>query len=798
MDIIPAKKSKLLYQKGDLKMKGIVDLRRARMAKENSEAFLQKRRKSVLEIVRIQKNGQAAICRKSVKLEKHAIFARKKSLNKDTNSVCAFTTSASASRAEKLFSKNIAENHQKNPTAKPNKNIISEKLSSLDSLLCPKISLAKNFLFFSFFAGIVASLVFSMSLAQKEIEKKNRALAEGAKALEYLKDAKNSISSSDFEDTIKNLSYANSYFSSAKSAISDLGMGISGMLNSLPINTPISTAKNIASAGENISLAGKEMASLLENVSAINKDNFSIEQIYPLQDRVKNIASRLSSAERDIINANGNYVPEEHQNKLSLLKYELPLIAANFRNLDKDFSNILKMLGSENRRQKYLVLFENNTEMRASGGFIGSYAIIDIENGKIANLFIDGIFNPDGQLKEKIIPPMPIQKISAAWSMHDANWFADFPLSAKKVALMYEKTGGPTVDGVIALTPAVMESMLEVTGNIEMPEYSASVGKDNFLQMTQLQVELLYDKKENRPKKFLADIAPKVLEKLLDSNGLSKQDKTEKYLKIAEIIENNLKKKHIVLYHRDTELENMIMKRGWGGQILNSSGDYLSVVNSNVNGYKTDAVIDETIDFFAEIMADGSIVDTVKITRVHNGGDSEYDWYNRVNADYMRVYVPLGSVLLEARGHTLEDYEPPIDYADFKRDEDVVKIENTMKIDPESKTQIFEESGKTVFANWVYVSPKEKVEVVYRYKLPYKINFDDYTKPAEKYSVLFQKQLGSAGSKLFSSIKIPINWKVEWASEGLQNQNQSAFVIETDLSMDRVLGAVFTREVSNM
>jgi hypothetical protein len=157
----------------------------------------------------------------------------------------------------------------------------------------------------------------------------------------------------------------------------------------------------------------------------------------------------------------------------------------------------------------------------------------------------------------------------------------------------------------------------------------------------------------------------------------------------------------------------------------------------------------------------------------------------------MRVYVPLGSVLLEAKGHTWQDYEPPIDYSGFKIDPDVRKIEASIRIDPDSGTHIFEETGKTVFGNWVYVSPGEKVEVEYKYKLPYKIDFDNFTKPADKYSMLAQKQSGNVGSRFSGTIQLPKEWKIIWNSKNLNAKNLNESAIETDLKTDKIYGTVF-------
>ena len=755
MDIIPNKRSKLLYQKGDVANKGVIDLRQFSDEKKRNKNVVSKNRKVFTEII---SNNNVP----------------KKSLIKNKEPVA-----------------NYSEHKKENK-----KKIISEKKKTTFPKLRLSLLFQKSYLSFVLVSIIISFSVFSLSFIQNSIEKKGEILGVSTQAYDELKSAGLSVSKENFENSISDFSSASSKFSNIKEQIESFGFGISGIISNLPIDTPISTATNLAQAGENISSAGENITNLLDNILKVEKKDFSASLLYTYKNDIDIIAKYLSNAESNINNINLNYVPDEYRSKISLSKNGLSIIANNLKNLSEDYDLICQMLGKD-RPQKYLLIFQNNSEIRATGGFIGSYGILDLNNGKMTNLFIDGIFNPDGQLQEKIVPPMPIQKISAAWSMHDANWFADFPTSAKKIALFYEKTGGPTVDGIISLTPDVIEKMLAVTGPIKIEEYNIIITKDNFLENTQLQVEELYDKEENSPKKFLSDIAPIILENLLDTDSLNTQEKIKRYLDLINIIEESIAEKHIIFYHRNQSIENMIIKRGWGGQLLNSSGDYLSVVNSNINGYKTDKVIDEQIHHSANILLDGSIINTVRIIRTHNGGNSDYNWYNRVNSNYLRVYVPLGSTLLEAKGHTVQTYEPPIDYDDFKIDPDVKSIENSIKIDPTSKTHIFEESGKTVFGNWVYVSPGETTELTYKYKLPYKIDFDSFTKPADKYNVLIQKQLGSKGSRYFGSISIPEKWNIAWESTGLSTKEQSKSYIETELKTDKSYGIVFTGEIMN-
>ncbi len=766
MDIIPKNKSRLLYQRGDEKTSGVVDLRCFAVKRKTGKT--ENSGKIIAEIISDKK------IRVDFAVDNKNYFGKQK------EKLYGFCRKKVGKKTENNFAGDIKEKK-------------GVRVPFFYNLFRPVLKLEKSLAYFVIMAMLISSTVFSLSFIQKKIEQKGRVLGASTEAYDYLKTAGQSAADSDFENSINNFNSAITGFSGAEKMIDELGSGMVSILNSLPVNTPMSTAKDLTQAGENISMAGKNIAEVLKKISETDKENFSISSIYGFQTYIEGIAANLVEASKNINNVNLEYMPENMKDKIEIVKKQLPLVADNFKNLSQDFPLIAEMLGGV-RAQKYLILFENNSEIRAGGGFIGSYGILDIEDGKIKNLFIDGIFNPDGQLKEKIIPPMPIQKISVAWSMHDANWFADFPTSAQKTALFYEKTGGPTVDGVIAITPNALKEILKITGPIPMPEYNTTITEENFLYQTQTQVEELYDKEKNSPKQFIADLAPKIIGKFFNVENLNNQEKIQRYLTFINIVEKSFKEKHIIIYHRNPGIQKMIVKREWGGKILNSSGDYLDIVHSNINGYKTDAVIDEQVEHQAEILSDGSIIDTLRITRKHTGGENDYDWYNRVNSNYMRVYVPLGSELLEAKGHTVQDYEPPIDYSGFTIDPDVEKIESAIKIDPKTRTYIFEESGKTVFGNWVYVSPGETVEVTYKYKLPYKIDFDNFSKPADKYSILVQKQLGSAGSGFSGHIKLPSEWKTVWKSQGMETKNKNESVINTALKTDIIYGVVFARK----
>jgi len=82
---------------------------------------------------------------------------------------------------------------------------------------------------------------------------------------------------------------------------------------------------------------------------------------------------------------------------------------------------------------------------------------------------------------QKIIPPLPLQTITNKWFFHDANWFFDFPTTARKLVDLYQTTGAqPSLDGVIALNDSALSQILEITGPIELSALNLRINAQNF------------------------------------------------------------------------------------------------------------------------------------------------------------------------------------------------------------------------------------------------------------------------------------------------------------------------------
>ena len=659
----------------------------------------------------------------------------------------------------------------------------------------------------------VSLAIMAVGFVSFGIQAKGDIEVKGARAVNYIKEAKIDLQNKNFESATTNLVSAKQEFKSAQDQINKLGGRSLDVFAHIPILSKISSGKNVVVLGDGLTDAVVQLSNVSELLAGVgnpldleNENRSSLTDIFvKVRESINLSKESLRKAEVASAKIKISDLPEEYQEKIRFIKDFLPLVNDSLDEFDRAAEIFLELFG-HNGPRKYLIVFQNNQEMRATGGFIGSYGLLETSQGKIDKLKIEGIYNPDGQLTVDVVPPRPIQKISASWSTHDANWWPDFSKSAEKISWFYEKTGGPTVDGVIAVTPVLLQKMLEVTGPIEMTEYNKTITSKNVIKEIQQEVEVDYKKDDNKneeiveattekivkksdndPKKILADLTPILFAKFFDLNNPRQAGE------VIKILLDTLKEKHILINFEDSKIQGVVATQGWAGEILKTEKDYLMVVNSNINGYKTDGVVDEEIKHQAEIKSDGSIVDTVTITRKHNGGKTKYEWWNQVNADYMRVYVPKGSQLISAEGHTREMNDERLNYEKlgFKVDVDVKAEENYMEIDEDSGTRIYEEGDKTVFANWVYVSPQERVTVVYKYLLPFKVDLTSGEN--NRYSLLMQKQSGSTNSVIKSAIEYPFAWKTTWVEpKNLKlDKRNGKLLFSHELDIDQFIGVVF-------
>lgn len=396
----------------------------------------------------------------------------------------------------------------------------------------------------------------------------------------------------------------------------------------------------------------------------------------------------------------------------------------------------------------YLLLLQNNTELRPTGGFIGTYGTLTVKNGSITDFRTDNVYNLDEPAKayNEKIPPEPIQKYlkQSQWFFRDSNWDPDFPTSARQAMLFYADERGAIkkFNGVIAFTPDIIQDLLSVTGPISAGDTVFDDG--NLVDILAYHVEVgfrqegitIYNRKE-----IIDDLAQELKNKLF---GLSAAD----IRSFSKKMFTSLDERQVMMYFTDPEAQRIVADRAWDGRIPETNGDYLFYVDANLGSLKSDPAIERTLSYTLTPKEDGSALATASMTYAHTG---DFDWKTTRYRTYARVYVPRGSKLVSVSGNE----EPVV---------------------------IRDEHGKTMFGTFISVEPKTEETLSFSYTIPQSL-IDSLSD--EDYTLLIQKQGGTSPHRLILDIAVPFKINAVTPKDILQKRSTDRVSGEWRLSQDR-------------
>jgi len=263
-------------------------------------------------------------------------------------------------------------------------------------------------------------------------------------------------------------------------------------------------------------------------------------------------------------------------------------------------TDVYDKAGGFDGEKTFLILFQNDMELRPGGGFIGSFGILKAEGGKVSDLQIHdtGIF--DGRVPDTETPPYPMGEDLHinSWKMRDSNWSPDFRANAEKAEYFYKLgEGGENFDGVIAINTKVLNSILAITGPIKIADYPGEYNDETAILQLEYQVEKGYQEQgieKGERKNVMRDMADVLVQKMHSFN-LSQQ------MELAKKMETHLKQKDIQMFFKDENLQSEIKDMGWAGEVKGFEGDYLMVVDANLNSLKSDLCIKRKLKYEVDL-----------------------------------------------------------------------------------------------------------------------------------------------------------------------------------------------------
>ncbi len=467
-----------------------------------------------------------------------------------------------------------------------------------------------------------------------------------------------------------------------------------------------------------------------------NKAKF-IQLIYESQPELNGLQASLKLALLNFNRINKIGILWPVYNKLNKLREDLES-AVNLIQKISPIVKLLPVLTGHPNTNNFLLILQNNDELRPSGGFIGAYAILKVNNGNIVSLISNDSYHLDApaSVSEQwtMLPPASLKKYLRVkkWYLRDANWSPNWPTSAQKINEIFQgeskaiKQAKPKFTGIIAITPDLVAKLIKLVGPLKVKGdiYKA----DNFQTLLQYNVEVAYKDRNISSwdrKNIINNLISQLKDKLLSL-------KINKWEELFEIFNESTSSKSIQIYFFNTNWENLVRELGASGEIKNSNNDYLFVVNSNLGAFKSDVVIKKDIDYTINKEKD-KLQANLNLNYSHEG---KRDWRTTRYRSYTRIYVPLNSHLI-----SINDSNKSLDNFSVKDD----KVLN-----------------KTIFSFFFTVEPGHQEKIELKYNLPKQI---EEQLSNNTYQLLVQKQAGQKTNKLKINIKNEDQVLKVWSSK---------------------------------
>lgn len=340
-----------------------------------------------------------------------------------------------------------------------------------------------------------------------------------------------------------------------------------------------------------------------EGITLAGSTNLFLSRImgnenYELQNEANSMSASLDKLHTDISFLQGEI--NDYQGPVSsvLKKYlssnsiDIGRYKHDLYELKKLVSRTSELLGNS-KQKKYLILFQNNMELRPTGGFIGSFALATFNKGRLTEIVVNDVYSADGQLKGHVDPPEPIRIHlgEGGWYLRDSNWDPDFPASAVKAEWFLEKTIGEKVDGVIAIDLYFVKRLVAIIGQINLADFNLVINPDNLYQVLQSEVEDEFFPGSIKKASILTALSRVLVDEIRNLNA-------DQHLKLFKEIYLSLERKHIQIFLHDANAQSAISNLGYSGQLdlttdcgLRCIKDSYSLVEANLGVNKSNLYI---------------------------------------------------------------------------------------------------------------------------------------------------------------------------------------------------------------
>lgn len=429
------------------------------------------------------------------------------------------------------------------------------------------------------------------------------------------------------------------------------------------------------------------------------------------------------------------------------------------------------VVGTEGEK-RYIILLQNNMELRPTGGFVGSFVYVVFRDGKLVEFRPEDIYAPDGQLKGYVKPPEAVEKYlyqKGGWKLRDANWDPDFSQAVQTLLWFFDKGGYRNIDGVVAITLTGVQEYMQILGPLYLPDYDKEIDAEGLYAFAQSQTEQGFFPGASNKRDVLGALS-RAFTRNIESLTI---DQVQRF---GHTFLQHLASKDIQIWVKDKDLAELVQTRGWDGTLRTPicrtekcRKDYLYVVEANVGINKANCCIDRTIAYDVWLNNDMTATSSLRIAYANHNPVTPQPpkFYGGGYNNYMRV---LRDPLWKLR--TILRDNVPIDFSHIQQ-------------------EMYGEDKALSSGMLADVGGGESHEFMYMYE--HELRYD-FSQPQE-YVLTIQKQPGLRTNEYSITIFVPQGVRIDHVSSSAYYINQERMLtIHTTIDQDFLLSFTVLRE----
>ncbi len=369
-------------------------------------------------------------------------------------------------------------------------------------------------------------------------------------------------------------------------------------------------------------------------------------------DQISESSYKISQALQSIEKIDKEVYPNFLQEKI----LEIQTATSPLKNDISDITQIVQFLPDTlgvDGRKRYLILLQNPGELRSTGGWISSYAILSFEGGQIRELKVDDVYNLDGELKNQgkfIEPPSDMEEALNVklFGLSLSNWEPNFPDTAKEAKILVKEAGeASSIDGVITIDIYLLQDLLNQWGGINIPGERELITSENIYEKVFF-LHGNFTPGQSQKATFLTKLADEVIRRIVSSNF-------EENSQVFNSLLRSLEKKNMLLHFNNINAQRYFSERGWAGELLAQKHNFAPApVEWNWGANKANLFLEREQRINANILNMEEIEVEYSLTLKNNSTSETYPQGDYKN--YLRLYLPKDAEISNVTGFNENTY----------------------------------------------------------------------------------------------------------------------------------------------